>query len=688
MDEITKKLIAEKKFSDLEDRWIELMEDPDIKLKELFEIAQELKKHQEDSRAFMLLALLAENLILQGKMIEAIEVYKNMAYFTNDDSKIREDLIKLYQNIYKESVHIDDFIELSGLKKGGHIFKSLNKLDEFLRYDKGNIFYFEKFGIGEVVEIRPEKREIILNFERQKGYLLKIDVAQRLLKPVPPGHFLYKKYKSISELKTLAKEDPIGLTKFLLRSFNVPLSSSQIKLHLKGVIEDEVMDKFWEKIKKRLETDPEIEIIGETKRLYQYIPEVTDKVSRIIKAFEEADINKKYYLAEEYLKKKPDVFEKLLSKLIDLGDEHYRTYPWFAVDLYYLCRAYNKDIKFSYTLEGLINNSNVEEIVLKLNNDDHKRYFLQEIVEKRPSDWLRVMKKIYLSADVDFKLLAEIEKHLARHTEELKEMYQTIFLMPQKFPGQFQWLLKKVARGELSEFINSILLPRLINSLEYVKGIKKLFLKILPLDKFDELIKTAPADNVRNIKSAITESTCLTAYEKNNFLRIIDFYFPGLFEKKEEAIYATPEALTRKKQELEHLLTVEIPVNKKEISKAREYGDLSENFEYKAAKEKQDQLYQRVREIEAALSKVKIIDLTNVDTSKVSIGTTVVLKNLNSGEITNYTILGRWDTNLDKNIISNEAPLARDILLGRTRGERVIINEVPYEVIDIKQISS
>lgn len=684
MDEISKKLIEDKKFSELENRWMELIENPKIQIEDLFEIAHELKVNQESSRALMLLELLAENLFSQGKTYEAIEVYKKMAYFTNNDSKIRDKLVKLYKHLHQKSTQIDDFIELSGLQKGEHLFKSLDKLEEFLKYDKGNVFYFEKLGIGEVIGINPERREVILNFERQSGYHLKFDVADRLLKPVSPSHFLYKKYKEIVELKGLAQGDPIGLVKFLLKSFNEPLSSSEIKKHLTGVVEEKEIDKFWEKVRKKLETDANIEISGETKKFYHYLSVPVDKITQALRTFAEADIDRKYYLAEEHFKKNSEVFVRLLPILVDLGNECYKTCPWLALDIYYLCKSYNKDIEFNYTPNELINSPNLKEIVLKLKNDYHRKCFLREIIEQKSHDWPKVFKEIFLSEIADSKLLDEIEKHLSSLPEILKEIYQTIFFIPQKFPTQFQWLLKRIANGELAEFIIPPLLSRLINSLEHIKGIKQLFLKVLPLGKFDEVIKNATVDDARNIKSAIIESTSLMEYEKNDFLRIIHFYFPELFEKKEEIIYATEAAFKRKRQELEYLLTVEIPANKKEISKAREYGDLSENFEYKAAKEKQDQLYQRLREIESALKKTKIIDLKNVDTSKVSIGTKVILRNLITGELVDYTILGRWDTNLEKNIISNESPLAKDILLGRVRGDKISINEITYEIVDIQ----
>uniref|UniRef100_A0A7C4XLR9 Transcription elongation factor GreA n=1 Tax=candidate division WOR-3 bacterium TaxID=2052148 RepID=A0A7C4XLR9_UNCW3 len=686
MDELLSNLINNRNFTELENRWIELVEEGKFQLKDFFEIAQELKSAQETSRAQMLLEILAEHLITQGKIPDAIEVYKNIAHFTNDDRRIREELMRLYKTLYQNSPRIDEFIKLSGIEEGEHLFRSLEKLEQFIKYDVGKVFYFEKLGIGEVIEIRPEKREIVLNFERQKGYLLKFDIARGLLTPIPPGHFLYKKYRAIQDLKKMAQEEPLELVKFLLKSFNAGLSSSDIKLHLKGIIDESEVDKFWEKTRKKLEQDANIEISGEVRKLYRFISGRIDKNAQAIRNFEEADPEKKYQLAEEYYKKKQlEIFEKILPSLIELGNENYETLPYLALDILYLCKSFNKNIELRYEIEDLLKYSTIEEIALKLKNDEHKKEFLKFIVEKQPTQWLKILKDIFFKAG-DFKLFEEIEKYLGQHPEELRLIYQTVFFMPEKFPLHFQWMLKKITRGELSEFITPALLLKLIKSLEYIKGMRQLFLKVLTLERFDEIMKTATAHDAQQIRDALMTSSVLLDYEKNDFLRILNFYFPDL-EKEGKTIYATESAVKKKKQELEYLLSVEIPENKKEISRAREYGDLSENFEYKAAKERQDQLYQRVREIEQALSRVKIIDQMNVDTNRVSIGTTVSLKNLKTGEIISYTILGIWDTDLDKNIISNESPLAKEILIGKMIQEVVEINEEPYQIIGISRFS-
>lgn len=681
MQEVLRQLLKEQKFDEFEDQWIRAIEENRCSLDELLAIARELKSIKESSRAFLLLEILAEHLVAENRLSEAIEVYKNMAYFTNDDTEIRRRIVAMYKKIYQTSPRLETFLEQSGIEKGEHLFKSLEKLTSFLTFDVGNIFYFDRLGIGEVVGIKPERNEIILDFEKQKGYLLKIDVARELLKPLGPGHFLYKKYRCPLELKEMAKDDPVKIVKFMLRSFNEALSAQQIKNHLKRIFDDSEIDKFWEKIRRQLESDEEIEVIEGTKKLYQYIPEGEDKTLRLIKKFESADLNEKYEIAERCLKKHKNIFEKFLPELLEEAKNSCATNPWLSLDILFLCKSYNKDIQPNYGIDDILKYACVDKIIAHLKNDEHKKILLRMLKEREGSNYQETFKKLFFTAD-DFTVFDEIEEYLKDLPDELTSIYQTVFSIPKNFPSQYQWLLKKLVRGELAHFINPTTLPRLIGSLDYVKGIRPLFFKIINLERFDELLKNATETDAQRIQNAIIDNSALEDYEKKDFLRIIEFHFPNLSEKETNLIYATEESLKKRKEELHHLLTVEIQQNKKEISRAREYGDLSENFEYKAAKERQDQLYQKVRDIENELKMVKIIDLSNVDTSKISVGTKVTLRNEKDRNEIAYSILGRWDTDLSKNIISNESPIAQK-LLGRNYGEKVEINGIVYEIVKI-----
>ncbi|MCX7994172.1 MAG: transcription elongation factor GreA [candidate division WOR-3 bacterium] len=682
MTEKIKRLIEERNLAEVENLWIEMVEAGDSPVQEFLSIADELKKIKETKSAFMLLEILASHLKIQRRFDEAIEVYKHMAYFTEDDRLLRKAIVELYKTKYNDNPRIERFIELSGIEKGEHIFKSLERLEEFLKYDIGRVFYFEKFGLGEVVSMNPERREVVLDFQKQKGYFAKFEVAQGLLKPAPEGTFLFKKYKNIEELKKLAEEDPVGLVIFMLKSYQEPLGSGDIKKHLTGIIDEGEIDRYWEKVRKKLEKNECVKVESRKgQKIYQYITDGNKKESFIV-SFQKGDIDEKYLYAERCAKEYPELLNEIINLLISTANEEYPRHPARCLDIYYLCEEYGKT-GISYTIDDILKYETYENLLLNLKNYEHKKKFLQEIKKREPQNWQRIFQQIMALTD-ETKLIEKIEEELIVSGYSLDEFYKSALSMPQKYPCVFVYILKKLTGGFLKEFLEPRYLPRLINNLEYIKNAKPNFLKALTLERFDSIIKNTEITEVARIREALVKSTVLKGYEKGDYLRIIDYYFPDLNEKKEDYIYTTAEALERKKKELEHLLTVEIPENKKEISRAREYGDLSENFEYKAAKEKQDQLYQKVRMLESELRRAKLIDFSNIDTSRVGVGTKVILKSLQDDSILEYVILGPWDADLAKNIISCESPIARDVLLGKKPGETVSIDGKGYQIVKIE----
>jgi transcription elongation factor GreA len=144
-------------------------------------------------------------------------------------------------------------------------------------------------------------------------------------------------------------------------------------------------------------------------------------------------------------------------------------------------------------------------------------------------------------------------------------------------------------------------------------------------------------------------------------------------EEKSVALIVSWSSLQKRKAELEELINKKIPENSKEIGVARSYGDLRENFEFKAAKEMQAVLMRRKAELERDLHRARGTAFENPDLSQVSIGTSVTLRDTNSNEKETYTILGAWDGDPDRSIISYQTAIGQ-ALLGRRHGEVVELN--------------
>jgi transcription elongation factor GreA len=148
----------------------------------------------------------------------------------------------------------------------------------------------------------------------------------------------------------------------------------------------------------------------------------------------------------------------------------------------------------------------------------------------------------------------------------------------------------------------------------------------------------------------------------------------------------TPEGAAKLREELGHLKSVERPAIIQAIAVAREHGDLSENAEYHAAREKQSFIEGRIKEIENKLALAEVIDPSKLAGDRVAFGATVKLSNSETGEEVTYRILGADESDLAKGSISITSPLARS-LLGKEVGDEVKVRmpggERTYEVLDI-----
>lgn len=151
----------------------------------------------------------------------------------------------------------------------------------------------------------------------------------------------------------------------------------------------------------------------------------------------------------------------------------------------------------------------------------------------------------------------------------------------------------------------------------------------------------------------------------------------------------TPEGYKKLNEQLKHLRAVERPAVVRAIEDARGHGDLTENAEYDAAKERQLQVSQKIKEIEHKLSLAQVIDPAKLAHDKVAFGATVVLKDFDDeGEDDlSYTIVGIDESDVNKGKISIESPIAR-ALIGKEEGDEVRVKTPKgvrnFEIISIK----
>jgi transcription elongation factor GreA len=155
-------------------------------------------------------------------------------------------------------------------------------------------------------------------------------------------------------------------------------------------------------------------------------------------------------------------------------------------------------------------------------------------------------------------------------------------------------------------------------------------------------------------------------------------------------IPVTKAGLERLEIELKHLKQVERPAIIESISEARAHGDLKENAEYHAAKEKQSFIEGRIELLESVVSRAEVIDISKLTGKKVLFGATVKLVDEDTEEEKTYQIVSEYEANLEEGRISNTSPIAR-ALIGKDEGDSVNVatpgGKKSYEILEVKFIA-
>lgn len=149
-----------------------------------------------------------------------------------------------------------------------------------------------------------------------------------------------------------------------------------------------------------------------------------------------------------------------------------------------------------------------------------------------------------------------------------------------------------------------------------------------------------------------------------------------------DRIPITKAGLEKLKAELQHLTAVERPAIQKAIAEAREHGDLRENAEYHAAKERQGFIEGRIQELNARLPRLQVVNPADQDSDTIVFGAKVTLENLDTGDTLHYQIVGPDEADLKAHRISFQTPIAK-ALIGKGVGDVVTV-QIPRGMIEVE----
>ena len=571
----------------------------------------------------------------------------------------------------------------------------LNKqhLEALIQLTTSGFCLHRSWGFGRIKTVDTVFARFTIDFHNKPGHAMDLGFAAESLKPIDPNHILAKKVADLEGLRQMAALNHLDLIKLVLQSYGGKATIDQIhQVLVPDVIRDD-WKKWWETAKRELKKDGHFLVPTKKSEPVTYQVQEVSLQDRLISDFRAVKgLKAKINAANEALKNFPDLKDKqsasteLVAALNADIATHQRTQPAVALEAIFM----RDEIRQAAGLppqEGELATTNIWSQDLRLGQlleqlpaAKHK-HALHSFKESNPALWHEALLATlnYVSA----KLCGECAGLLIHEgkLDQLKEVLARLISQHQASTELLLWLAK-----ERSDSFADILGPEVFRAMltsmerDQFNERKSNRLRDFILDDetlLVELIGSADLEVIKDLTRALQLSPCFDDMDKRSLLaRIVKTYpavqslITGEQTKQESNLLVSWESLEKRKDEYNELVQKKIPANSKEIAIARSYGDLRENHEYKAAKEMQKLLMRRKGELESALVRARGMDFVNPKTDVVSIGTRVQATEMLSHQQEAFTILGAWDSDPDRGVISYLTPVGQ-ALLNHKPGEEV-----------------
>lgn len=559
----------------------------------------------------------------------------------------------------------------------------------------------KSWGFGQVDSVDFLLNQMTIHFRAKRGHAMQLPYAADSLQPIAPDHILAQKAADLTGVKSRAKDDPVAFMQCMLKSYSGRMTQDQITTVLcPDVFTETEFKRWWDATKKAMKKDGHFSIPS---KKTEYILLRESAISR-------TDEHLVAFTGARQLKDQISALDQIIKDFEEFTDPAAQLGPIIlaAED----AARKNLRLKTAEALQLTLSRDELIERIPSLPKSalaptvanilrDEERQ-LAPLLEQVPAAKLRKVlaafpdafgpgwqEKVLLlvirgstrTVGESARLLQELSK-----TEDLRGALDRAIRDHSISSAALVWLCdKRERKGEFKDQVHSRVLSAILTALERDQFLESRDRKLHDLllndrELITDLVATAEPELLREAMRKLLLSPVFEELNKRSLLGRIVRVHPELEAmitgegsgEKQEALIVSWESLERRKNEFDDLVNKKIPQNIQEIQTAREHGDLRENFEFKAAKEMQRVLQRRKAETERELGLARGTDFSSPDVTQVSIGTTVTIMEVVSGKQIVYHILGAWDSDPDKFIISYKTAIAQAIL-GHKVGEKLAI---------------
>jgi transcription elongation factor GreA-like protein len=528
----------------------------------------------------------------------------------------------------------------------------------------GSYVLHKSWGFGQIDSIDFLLNQMTINFKGKRGHTMQLQYAADSLQAIAPDHILAQKAADLEGVRTRAKDNPVAFMQRVLLSYGGKCTPDQIvQVLVPDVFPESEFKRWWESTKKLMKKDGHFAISSKK----------TDPIVLREAAVSRSDEHLVAFTEARQLKDQIAALDRIIKDIAEFTDPAAQLEPIIlaAED----AARKNVKLKTNEALQlviardeivekapGTTRGGNAPTVVSILREEGRNlvalldavpaaklRRVLSAVPEAFPEDW--ILRCLALVINGTSRIVGETARLLQEQgkSDDLRNALDRAIREHSISSPALVWLCdKRERKGPFGVLIHPRVLSAILTALEREQFMesrdRKLHDALLnDRELVTDLVLDAEPEELRETMRKLLLSPVFEELNKRSLLgRIVRVYpelesmITGDTGEKQEALIVSWESLERRKAEFDELVNKKIPQNITEIQIAREYGDLRENFEFKAAKEMQRVLQRRKAETERDLGLARGTDFANPDVTQVSIGTTVTLREIPQGTVDTY----------------------------------------------------
>lgn len=632
-------------------------------------------------------------------------------------------LVEAYKEKHAGHGRLSSCLETSGiLQNYRDVHTAIEDFEKNISFDTGTFVFHKTWNIGRIKSIENDK--VVIDFSHKRNHEMSVSMAFSSLLVLPKTHlWVLKSVIPVEKLSARFKSDVVWGLNTLLSSHDGQASFKEMKEELvPAIFSVSDWSKWMPLARKELMNNPLFGISTsdtDTFTLRNTPISYEEKQYNIFKS--ERNFYDKVRLVRDFIESKGEVesdsFMEMISYFNDIlantdGTDDKKMSSFLLLDELRNGRYHLSFIRPSkdYTFEELyLGADNIVALFKDIKDSELNKAFITQVI-RNVTDWPQVLVALfpyYLTTFILDKL------RINNHKELVYKILRDSVDAYKEYPEQFLYLARTYAfaQWELAGVSQEKLLIAELQLLDYTylcienkkdvtenrKFNKQLHTILFEDGTLMKFIKKNNADTARRIYSLLQGINNLEMMGKKiEFKHAIGETFPnyawGDGDSRTDTtnliptgLLCTQASLDAKRAELDKIMNVDIPEVAKEIGEARELGDLRENSEYKYGKEKQSFLNTQMKKLLEEIDRAQVILPQAVDTSKTGFGTRITLHdNIDDKDVV-YTLMGPWESEPTKNILSFLAPLGTQ-LMNKTVGQRFTftINDRKYDFTVLK----